>query len=270
MSIAPTRLAKLLAKRLAKFLGGVLLLSPGIQANAAKIHVVSTGNIRPALFDLQALFERANTDKIVLQIQGAAATQRRILEGGDGDVVIGTRAMLEALQAAGKVKAGSIADVAYSSVGVVVRLGQPTPDISTDEKFKAFLLAADSIAYPDPAKGSLGGNIFASVIQSWGIEDRIKSKSLLVDGGETAAHMVADGKARYGINQIAEMLPVPGLAYLSPPPPSMTDKIIVASGVLSTVREEAVAGANAWISYITGANAVAILKARGMDARPPR
>jgi molybdate transport system substrate-binding protein len=232
-------------------------------ASAAEIKVISTGNIRPALLEIQKAFELAGKDKVAISIQGAAATQKLVESGGVADVVIGPRPMLDALVAKGKIKSGSIVNIAHSSVGVAVRAGEATPDISTDEKFKAFLMSADSIAYPDPAKGSLGGNLFAALLRQWGIEDKVNAKSLLQDGGAPTAQAVADGKAHFGINQIAEMRIVPGLTFLSPLPPVLTDKIVMSAGVLTTVQEEA--GAKAWMTFLTGPQAAPAIKTAGME-----
>jgi molybdate transport system substrate-binding protein len=254
-----------LNSRMINAVGALLCLSlSGLTAPAlgSEITVISTGNIRPALFDLQKDFERSG-DKLVLSIQGAAATQKLVEGGAVGDVVVGPRWMLDTLAAKGKVKAGTVVDIAHSSVGVVVRAGEAAPDISTDQKFKDVLLSADSIAYPDPQKGSLGGNVLANLIHDWGMENALKAKSTLMDGGAPTGQAVADGKAHFGINQIAELKIVPGLTFLSPLPPALTNKIVMSVGVLSTVKEEK--GAAAWISFIAGPAAAPAIKAHGMD-----
>jgi molybdate transport system substrate-binding protein len=171
--------------------------------------------------------------------------------------------MLDTLSAKGKLKPGSIVDIAASSVGVVVRSGTQTPDISTDEKFKQLLLSADSLVYPDPAKGSLGGNLLAALISKWGIADQLKPKSLLVDGGDVTGHAVADGKAHFGINQITEIRSVPGLVFLSPLPPALTDKIVMSAAILSGAGNPE--GAAAWISFVNGPAAATVIKAIGMQ-----
>jgi molybdate transport system substrate-binding protein len=146
---------------------------------------------------------------------------------------------------------------------VVVRSGAATPDISTDEKFKQLLLSADSLVYPDPAKGSLGGNLLAALTSQWGIADQLKAKTLLVDGGDPTGHAVADGKAHFGINQITEIRAVPGLAFLSPLPPALTDKIVMSAAILSGTRNPE--GGAAWISFIAGPAAATVIKAIGME-----
>jgi molybdate transport system substrate-binding protein len=232
-------------------------------ASGADITVISTGNIRAELEELQPTFENGSGNKIILRIQGAAATRKLVEDGAAGDVVIGPRPMFDALLAKGRVKPGSLVDIAQSSVGVAIRAGSPAPDISTDEKFKRLLLDAQSIVYPDPAKGSLGGNYLAGLITQWGIADQLKAKIQLVDGGAPTAHVVADGKAQFGINQIAEMRPVPGLVFLAPLPPILTNKIVMSAAILDSAHDPKAAAA--WISFITSPDAVPAIKAHGME-----
>ena len=232
-------------------------------ACSADLTIISTGNIRPELEELRSPFESGSGNKITFRIQGAAATQKLVEDGAVGDAVIGPRPMLDALSAAGSVKPGSIVDIAQSSVGVAVRAGGPAPDISTDEEFKRFLLDAESIVYPDPAKGSLGGNYLAKLIVQWGIADQLKTKTRLVDGGAPTAHAIADGKAQFGINQIAEMRPVPGLQFLTPLPPILTNKIVMSAAILVSAHEPTAAAA--WISFISSPAVAPVIKTHGME-----
>jgi molybdate transport system substrate-binding protein len=241
-------------------IAGITVAHP---ASSADITVISTGNIRAELLELQSPFESGTGNKITFSIQGAAATQKLVAAGAAGDAVIGPRPMLDALLAKGRVRPGSIVDIAQSSVGVAVRAGSPAPDISTDEKFKQLLLDAQSIVYPDPAKGSLGGNYLSKLIVQWGIADQLKAKTQLVDGGAPTAHVVADGKAQFGINQIAEMRPVPGLVFLAPLPPVLTNKIVMSAAILDSAHEPKAAAA--WISFISSPQAASVIRTHGME-----
>jgi molybdate transport system substrate-binding protein len=241
-------------------IAGIAVAHP---ASGADITIISTGNIRAELEELRSPFESGSGNKITFRIQGAAATQKVVEDGAAGDAVIGPRPMLDALLAKGRVRPGSIVDIAQSSVGVAVRAGSAAPDISTDEKFKRLLLDAESIVYPDPAKGSLGGNYLARLIIQWGIADQLKTKTQLVDGGAPTAHVVADGKAQFGINQIAEMRPVPGLVFLAPLPPILTNKIVMSAAILASAHEPKAAAA--WISFISSPDAAPVIKTHGME-----
>jgi molybdate transport system substrate-binding protein len=229
---------------------------------AAEIKVISTHNIEPVLDDLQGPFERASGHKVTIEAQGAAATRRRIEAGDAGDVVFNSRAVLDGLVKAGRIRSGSITDVAHSSIGVVVRTGQPKPDISTDAALRTALLQARSIAYPDPAKGSLAGNYLAGLIERWGIADQLKAKSKLAAGGAPAAHLVAAGEAEIGLNQIVEFMTVSGIEFVTPLPPALTDKVVMSAGVLSDAREPDAAAQ--WIKFVASPAAAKALAAHGL------
>jgi molybdate transport system substrate-binding protein len=246
----------------AMLVAGLLLFGAVEQASAAEIHVISTDNIRPALNILAPQFEAQSGDSISFTSQGAAATKKLAETTDSNDVVVGSRGMLDALVGEGKVKAGSVVDISHSTIGVVVRTGAPNIDISTDAKFKAALFAASSIAYPDPAKGSLGGNYFAHLLNDWGITAQLAPKIVLTGGGKPAAEAVAQGKAELGVNQIAEMQGVPGLTFLTPPP-SLRRKIIMSAGVLRGAK--APDPGIAWIKFISSPAAAAAIKADGME-----
>src|SRR5205823_3424707 len=58
------------------------------------------------------------------------------------------------LETRGLISAGSRTALAESFIGMVVRAGQPKPDISTVEALRKVLLAAKSIAYSDSSSGT--------------------------------------------------------------------------------------------------------------------
>lgn len=245
------------------FLGVAGALCMVAAANAAQLKIISTLNIRPALDTLKPAFEKRTGDVITFQSQGRTATFKLVENGAPGDVVIGSRRMLEAMQKDGKVKRGSIVDIAHSSIGVVVHAGAHKPDISTDAKFKRALLDAKSIAYPDPAEGSMAGNYLARLIKRWGIAKALKGKTQLVGGGAPAGWSVSHGHAQLGINQIAEIQMVPDITFLTPLPPVLTDKVTMSAAVMTKAREPKVAAA--WVAFLASPAALPAIKADGMD-----
>src|ERR1700748_592372 len=76
---------------------------------------------------------------------GTAPMLVKRIEGGDAaDVVVLSRAGIEALQRQGKIAPGTETTLASSGVGIAVKAGAPKPDISTPEALKRTLLAAKS------------------------------------------------------------------------------------------------------------------------------
>lgn len=230
---------------------------------SADLNVITTVNIRPALDQLHPIFESTSGHKIIFISQGNRATQAVVEGTAPGDVVIASRPMLESLAGAGHIRPGSIVDLARSSIGIAVRAGSPEPDVSTDEKFRSLLLGARSIAYPDPSQGSMGGNYFAALIRQWGIADQVNAKSQLMAGGDPAAHTVADGKADFAINQVSELMFVPGVKVLGPLPPVLRQKITMSAAILTRAREPDAAAA--LISFLAAPEATPAFQNKGME-----
>jgi molybdate transport system substrate-binding protein len=258
-----------LSKRLARAMCGAGLATMlGGTASAADLTVITTLNVMPAFQALQHGYETQSGNSIHFTHQPAKPTEALVNSGAPGDAVVGSRSMLERLLANHRLQPGTVVDFASSSLGVFVKAGAARPDIATDARFRAVLLHAASIAYPDPAEGSLGGNYLADLLRRWGILDQLAGKTTLADGGADAGRIVAAGRAQIGINQVAEVQMVPGLAYLSPLPPAVTDKVVMSVAISSQAQQ--VAAARSWIAYLTSAVAAPTIRADGMKPVHPR
>jgi len=106
---------------------------------------------------------------------------------------------------------GSRVRLTESFIGMVVRSGQPKPNISTDDGLRKALLAAKSVAYSDSLSGtylSTGG------FKKLGVAEEVAKKSRKVRGppsGEPVAAVVARGKAEIGFQQVAEPIHTSGV-----------------------------------------------------------
>jgi len=137
--------------------------------------------------------------------------KNRILAGEPADMAIVLRSLLNDLSQAGKIANGSIIDLARSPVVLTVRAGAPKPDIGSVDAFKRTMLAADSIAYADPASGGLSGLYFAAALARLGIADQMKPKTKLV-GPAKSGELVA----RFD-DEAATYEPAPGDPYKTRP-----------------------------------------------------
>jgi molybdate transport system substrate-binding protein len=247
-----------------KFVIGLALsLVIAARSDAAQITVVSTNNIRHALDLLVEPYERATGDKVTLESQASTPTRQRIERGDAGDVIIHNRAILEPLVAAGRIQPDSITTIARSSIGVIVRKGEKHPDISSDEKFRQVLLAADSITYPDPAGGSMAGNYLTQLFGRWQIATDLKPKTILAEKGAGAGRVVAAGKASFGLNQTAELMRVPEIEFLAPLPPVLTRAVVMGAALPTNSRDRAAAAR--WIAFLASPAAEAALRANSME-----
>lgn len=232
-------------------------------AKAAEIEVISGGAFKQVLNALVAQYQTdsGNTVNVTYRTVGQ---HLKLLKDGeeDFDVAILTPEAIGGLAAAGKVAAGSRADLARTGIGVVVKEGAPRPDIGTVEAFKHALLAAKTVAYIDPKAGGSSGIYVGKLLERLGIADAINAKAVLVQGGEVASHVV-DGEAEIGIHQISEILAVKGAVLVGPLPAEIQNFTVYSAGVSVAAKHGATA--NEFVKFLTGPHALPIVKAKGME-----
>jgi molybdate transport system substrate-binding protein len=243
---------------------GVGLALPAGAAGAADIKVLSTGNMQSILAALTAEFEGATGHKLVIEYGSTTKMKARIEAGDAADLTINERYVLDDLLKQGRVQAGTLIDIARSPLGVGVKAGAPKPDISSAEAFKRALLAADSIAYPDPSGGAQDGTYFAGLIMRMGIADELKPKIKITQGGDAAAQLVAAGGAQIGVAQRRNFNTLKGVELLEPLPDIPGIKFLMVAGVVAGAHEHD--AAMAFAKFLSSPAVAPIILAKGMEA----
>ena len=231
-------------------------LITGSAAIAAEITVVSTAGPMPEMMGaLVPMFEQASGHKVTITFQGAPQTINQLKEGASIDLVIAGDDVIDELVKNGAV--GGSSKIMLSRVGVAVRAGAPKPDIGSADAFKAALIAAKSVAYSQGASGQH----FATVIARLGLVDTLKPKTIIVQGKPVGA-AVAAGEAEIGVQQVAELLPVPGIDFIGPLPGNLQKIIVYAAAVPVKAKEPE--AATALMKFLTSDAAVPVIKQKGM------
>lgn len=248
-------------------IGLLFLVMHGVVA-AAEIKVLSAVAMKSALDDLAPQFERATGHKLTISYAVAGELRKRIEGGEFGDMTILPKPWFEPLLAQGKITEGSQMIVARSTVGVSVRAGTPKPDISSVEALRRSLLAAKSIVYGDPAKGGASGVHFVRVLEKLGIVEEMRPKTILIPAAG-AAEVVARGEAQLAISQTIDLIRVTGADYVGPLPSELqnTTDFVFSAGVLTSAKEPD--AAKALIGFLSGPDAAAVIKAKGMEPGAP-
>ena len=182
------------------------------------IKVMSAGAVQSMVTALAPEFERASGHKLDLNFNTVGALKARIEQGEATDVAILSQSAIAALDKKGLFLPGSVTELGATITGVVIRQGAAVPDISTVEAFKQALLKARGVSYSDPAVGGSSGTYFASVLDTLGIADAIKPKTVHGNRGFEVAQAVADGRAEIGTTFISEALTVKGCQVVGPLP----------------------------------------------------
>jgi molybdate transport system substrate-binding protein len=222
-------------------------------ASAAEITVVAGGGPLPDVMGtLVPMFESATGNKVKISFKGGAAITADVKQGTADLVITGTDAVDE-LATSGDVVGNGKTLLMISKVGVAVKAGAAKPDISTPDKFKAALMAAKTVGY---SQGASGQHVL-TVIQKLGIADAVIAE------GRPVGAAIASGEAEIGMQQVAELRPVPGIDVIGELPPDLQKQIPYSAGIATKAKDAATA--RALVSFLRSEAARDVLKRKGMD-----
>jgi molybdate transport system substrate-binding protein len=202
------------------------------------IRVMTSGAFTAAYLELIPPLELLTNKKLVTAATsigtGETSIPNRLRRGEAVDVVIVADGVLVGFIKDGLIIADSYTPLARSAIGMAVRAGASKPDLSTVDALKRTLLQAQSIAYSASVSGDY---LTTELYQRLGIADQVMSKSRLIGGGERVGAVVARGEAEIGFQQLSELLPVPGIAHVTPLPPEVQKVSVFSAGVATSTRD---------------------------------
>jgi molybdate transport system substrate-binding protein len=184
---------------------------PTFAAAQTELRLFAAGAVTPTAREMIEAFTRTSGVKVIVTSDTAGGLQKRVMSGEAGDVIFVTAPVMEALQKENRIAPGTRVDLARALIGVAVRPGTPTPDISTVDAFMAALLKAKSISYVNPAAGGTSGVYMEKLFQTMGIFEQLKGKIVYRTQGALVADAVATGAADLGITFTSELQPNPGV-----------------------------------------------------------
>ena len=223
------------------------------------LKVLCTNALDAVLRELVPEFERASGQRVSVSYKSTNQIIDLVKAGEVADLLIAGQAAIEELAAAGNVAGGSSVNLASSGIGVCVRAGAPKPDIHSVDAFKRALLAAKSVAHTATGQSE---SYFAGLIDRLGIGDQVRAKAKVSAGG-IIGEFVARGEAELGIQQISEVLAVPGVDLVGPLPPEIQKVTVFAAGICAGTKQAE--AAQALISFLTTAPAQRVMRAKGLE-----
>jgi molybdate transport system substrate-binding protein len=252
---------------LLKLCSAALLGSAAAAANvqAADLHVMSSGGFTAAYKLLGPKFAESTGNMLDTALgpsmgKSPEAIPNRLQRGEPADVVIMVGYALDDLIKQGKVIPNSRVELADSRIGMVVRDGAPKPDIGSEAALKETLLHARSIAYSDSASGVY---IERELFTRLGIEEQVKTRAKMIPKIPVAS-VVATGDYEVGFQQVSELLPVKGAAYVGKIPESMQSVTRFAAGI--PVGAQHPKEAKALLDYLASPAVQAEVRSTGLDS----
>ena len=226
---------------------------------AAEIIAYSTLACEHALHEIVPMFERASGHKVNITFEAGPDLMAKLRSGPAGDLVIGPSDFTDGLLNEGRVVKGSRVDFVRSGSAIAVREGAPRPEVGTPEKLKAALRAARSVSY---SRG-VSGLHFVRVLDQLGIAEEVKSKLVAPQGRELVGTVVARGDAEIGIQQLSELLPVPGIQIVGPLPDELQRFMVYGASLLAGAKEPA--AAREFVNFLRSEAAATVFRKNGME-----
>ena len=233
-------------------------------ATANEFRVMTSGAFTAAHLALIPQVERLTKTKVVTASTsigtGEMSIPNRLKRGEVVDIVIVAEGVLRQFIEDGLVLAEGHAILARSSIAMAVRAGAPKPDIRSVDALRSTLLQAGSIGYSASESGKY---LTTELLQRLGIADQVLGKCRLVGGGERVGAVVARGELEIGFQQLSELLPVQGIAHITPLPPEVQKVSSFAAGVAASSTDKALA--RAVIEFLSAPEAAKAITNSGLE-----
>ena len=211
----------------------------------ADIKLISSTAMKSTLDEVLPKFERDSGHKVVPSYGPSPRLTQQIADGEACDAAIVGAQNIEDLTKQGKVA--------------------PRPDISTAEKFKQALLAARSIAMSNPVGGGASGGVLMRAFERLGIADAIKDKLTFGAGGPAGmvGHYLVRKEIEIGIQQLPELMMVPGIDIVGPLPEGVQSVTVFTGGVSAAAKNPD--GAATLLKFLATPEVAAVVRAKGME-----
>jgi len=230
-------------------------------AHAAELTIFATGSMADPLKELGEEFSHQTGNTLRFSVSTTGGVMNKLKAGEKGDVIVISDEAADTLEKEGKFAPGTRKDVASSLFGVVVKRNAATPDISSPEALKAAVLAARTIAYPDPVVAAASGGYVETIFRQMGILDVAKRKASLKPMGVQVGEAVEKGEAELGLSFKSEFMADPDLKVVEFPPALQKPQMYTAGVFAGTPNATA---ARAFIAFVTRPEARAKLAAAGV------
>jgi len=228
--------------------------------------VIISGGFQASYRQLLPGFESASGISVTTlsgasQGKGPETIAAQLGRGVAADVVIMSREGLTELMAAGRILAGSDADLATAALGAAIPKGVRRPDIHDVDALKSTLLNAKLIAVPASTSGIY---LIEEVFPRLGLAGKVNVK--VTPRGSQSAQLAACGEADIALQPVSELLGVEGLDYLGELPREV-QLIQMFSAAIVAGSKELEAGKRL-IAHLRTPEAAAIIRKNGMQPAP--
>jgi molybdate transport system substrate-binding protein len=234
-------------------------MSDAAKSQHGKLAIICTMSCKEALIELVPLFERESGYAIDITYGSGPELTKKIKGGMKADIFVGPEDFSAMLIDEGCLAGDSRTAFAHSSAVIAVKAGAPKPDIGSSQALKSALLAAKAVCY----SGGASGIHFLQACERLGIADAVAAKLVKPRPGEMVGPVLVRGEADIGVQQPAELLPVPGVEIVGPLPAELRQTIVYGATLFAGSSQRK--GFDAFIGFMRAHAARDVLHETGLD-----
>ena len=213
----------------------------------ATIKVMSGGAPKEVFGELTPQFEAKTGHTVSYSFAVMSALRDRLAGGEAADVLVMPTNILDGYEKSGVVRGQGRGVLGLVSVNAVVRAGAPKPDLSSVETVKQALLKARAVVFATPG-ATPSGTHMGKLVETLGIAEAMKSKTIHRPALEGGVELVASGEAEIGFYPKSEVITAKGLALVGPLPAEIQLTTIYGSAV--TTKSAAPDAGEAFIAFM--------------------
>lgn len=222
--------------------------------------LISSMATRHLLVDLAQVHAQAGATAACIETVGGVEAARRVQNGEPFDVVVLASDAIAKLDAAGRLRPGSIRPLVDSSVAIAVPAGSPRPDVSSEAALRETLLRARAIGYSTGPSGAALMKLF----ERWGLAEAFKDRLVQAPAGVPVGRLVANGDVDIGFQQLSELMDLPGITLLGGMPPGL--EIVTRFSGAVTANAAQPSAAQALLDFMTTPSTAGLKQKHGMQA----
>ena len=166
------------------------------------INVLSGAAVEPALISAAAIFGERTAADVKITFATTPEIRRRVGAGETPDVGIAPPAALDELAKSATVDATERVSLGRVGIGVVVRDGAPTPDVSTTDALARAVREADSVIYNRASSGLY----VEALLQRLGLAERIEAKTTRYIGTDMIEPLINGKGKEIGFMPLVQIL----------------------------------------------------------------
>ena len=214
---------------------------------------------RQVLADLASAYEQQTGVSVAITSVGGVDAVKRLQAGEVFEVVFLAAETVDKLITSGHVRSGGRVELVRSPVAVAVRAGAPVPDIASEDAVRQAVLAAPSISFSTGPSG-----VFLSqLLARWGIAEQIAPRLVLAPPGVPVGSLVARGDVALGLQQLSELMNLPGVTVVGTLPSAIACITTFSAGQgLACAQPDAV---RAMLAFMTSPASSAAIRRHGME-----